>query len=47
VLATVGVDVDAVRATVEASFGHEALTRAARGARSHRSRGGRGGEAAA
>jgi hypothetical protein len=32
-LATVGVDVDAVRATVEASFGHEALTRAARAAR--------------
>jgi hypothetical protein len=32
-LATVGVDVDAVRATVEASFGHEALTRAARATR--------------
>jgi hypothetical protein len=28
-LATVGVDVDAVRATVEASFGQDALTRAA------------------
>src|ERR1700761_2859852 len=31
-LATVGVDVDAVRATVEASFGSEALSRAARAA---------------
>jgi hypothetical protein len=31
-LATVGVDVDAVRATTEASFGREALTRAARAA---------------
>ncbi len=31
-LAAVGVDVDAVRATVEASFGQEALTRAARAA---------------
>jgi hypothetical protein len=30
-LATVGVDIDAVRATTEASFGQEALTRAARG----------------
>jgi len=29
-LATVGVDIDAVRATTEASFGQEALTRAAR-----------------
>jgi hypothetical protein len=29
-LATVGVDIDAVRATTEASFGREALTRAAR-----------------
>jgi hypothetical protein len=29
-LATVGVDIDAVRATAEASFGQEALTRAAR-----------------
>jgi hypothetical protein len=29
-LATVGVDIDAVRATTEASFGTEALTRAAR-----------------
>jgi hypothetical protein len=29
-LATVGVDVDAVRATTEAAFGQEALTRAAR-----------------
>jgi hypothetical protein len=29
-LATVGVDVDAVRATTQASFGQEALTRAAR-----------------
>jgi hypothetical protein len=29
-LATVGVDIDAVRATSEASFGQEALTRAAR-----------------
>ena len=29
-LATVGVDIDAVRATTEASFGKEALTRAAR-----------------
>jgi hypothetical protein len=27
-LATAGVDIDAVRATIEASFGHEALTRA-------------------
>ena len=31
-LATVGVDIDAVRATTEASFGREALTRAARAA---------------
>jgi ATP-dependent Clp protease ATP-binding subunit ClpA len=31
-LATVGVDIDAVRATTEASFGQEALTRAARAA---------------
>jgi ATP-dependent Clp protease ATP-binding subunit ClpA len=31
-LATVGVDIDAVRATAEASFGQEALTRAARAA---------------
>jgi Clp amino terminal domain, pathogenicity island component len=31
-LATVGVDLDAVRATTEASFGQEALTRAARAA---------------
>jgi hypothetical protein len=31
-LATVGIDVDAVRATVEASFGPEALARAARAA---------------
>ncbi len=31
-LATVGVDVDAVRATTEAAFGHEALTRAAQAA---------------
>ncbi|MGH3122164.1 MAG: Clp protease N-terminal domain-containing protein, partial [Streptosporangiaceae bacterium] len=31
-LATVGVDVDAVRATTEASFGREALTRAGRAA---------------
>jgi ATP-dependent Clp protease ATP-binding subunit ClpA len=31
-LATVGVDIDAVRATTEASFGHEALNRAARAA---------------
>lgn len=31
-LATVGVDIDAVRATIEASFGQEALTRAARAA---------------
>jgi ATP-dependent Clp protease ATP-binding subunit ClpA len=33
-LATVGVDIDAVRATTEASFGQEALTRAARAAHS-------------
>ena len=32
-LAAVGVDIDAVRATTEASFGQEALTRAARAAR--------------
>jgi hypothetical protein len=31
-LATVGVDIDAVRATTEASFGQEALTRAVRAA---------------
>jgi hypothetical protein len=31
-LATVGVDIDAVRAATEAAFGHEALTRAARAA---------------
>jgi Clp amino terminal domain, pathogenicity island component len=31
-LATVGVDIDAVRATTEESFGHEALARAARAA---------------
>ena len=36
-LAAVGVDIDAVRATAEASFGPEALTRAARAAhRGHR-----------
>jgi ATP-dependent Clp protease ATP-binding subunit ClpA len=32
-LATVGVDIDAVRATTEASFGQEALTRAVRAVR--------------
>ncbi len=31
-LAVIGIDVDAVRATIEASFGQEALTRAARAA---------------
>ncbi len=37
-LATVGVDVDAVRATTEASFGQEALSRAARAAHRQSSR---------